>query len=400
MRRVTYVCASVAAALLLNPSLAMAQAQDAQALRQEIDQLRRDFETRLAALEARLADDFGRPAGDTGRAAGRRRAGRRPPSAAVPPPTAQVPAGAEGAGGPSGALPVYGAAVAGSKIFNPDMAVIGDFLGAAGQQRGGARAGARDARSPRRRSRRSSIRTRAPTSSSRSARRASSSKKASSRSPTLPGGLLTKVGKMRAAFGKVNTLHNHVLPWTDRPLVTDNLVGGEDGINDAGVSVARLIPNPLDLPRGDRPGLPRRLGRRRCFTIERARRPELRRPPARLSRHHGIDQHRSRLVVLARSQPVGDRRRRRHRPVHDEAVRRRRDAPLEAAAALDLPLVRRPHRGHLEPARAAGRAAERHGVLRVGRLPVRAALVRRRPLRPLGSRRRRVAARQRAVGRC
>jgi hypothetical protein len=61
---------------------------------------------------------------------------------------------------------------------------------------------------------------------------------------SLPGGLLTRVGKMRAAFGKVNTLHNHVLPWTDRPLVSNNLVGGEDGISDAGISVARLIPNP------------------------------------------------------------------------------------------------------------------------------------------------------------
>jgi hypothetical protein len=60
----------------------------------------------------------------------------------------------------------------------------------------------------------------------------------------LPGGLLTKVGKMRAAFGKVNSLHNHVLPWADRPLVIQNLVGGEDGIDDAGISVARLIPNP------------------------------------------------------------------------------------------------------------------------------------------------------------
>jgi len=52
------------------------------------------------------------------------------------------------------------------------------------------------------------------------------------------------VGKMRAAFGKVNALHNPVLPWTDRPLVTQNLVGGEEGIDDAGISVARLIPNP------------------------------------------------------------------------------------------------------------------------------------------------------------
>jgi hypothetical protein len=62
--------------------------------------------------------------------------------------------------------------------------------------------------------------------------------------PALPGGLLVKAGKMRAAFGKVNTLHNHVVPWADRPLVTQNLVNGEDGIGDAGVSVARLIPNP------------------------------------------------------------------------------------------------------------------------------------------------------------
>lgn len=61
---------------------------------------------------------------------------------------------------------------------------------------------------------------------------------------SLPGGFLTKVGKMRAAFGKVNSLHNHILPWADRPLVFTNLVGGEDGINDAGISVARLIPNP------------------------------------------------------------------------------------------------------------------------------------------------------------
>ena len=49
---------------------------------------------------------------------------------------------------------------------------------------------------------------------------------------------------MRSAFGKVNTLHNHVLPWIDRPLVTANLVGGEDGINDAGFSLQRILPAP------------------------------------------------------------------------------------------------------------------------------------------------------------
>ncbi len=61
---------------------------------------------------------------------------------------------------------------------------------------------------------------------------------------SLPGGFVAKVGKMRAAFGKVNTIHNHALEWADRPLVTENLLGGEDGINDAGLSVTRILPAP------------------------------------------------------------------------------------------------------------------------------------------------------------
>jgi len=60
----------------------------------------------------------------------------------------------------------------------------------------------------------------------------------------LPGALQLRAGKMRSAFGKVNTLHLHVLPWIDRPLVTQNLVGGEDGIDDAGLSLSRAIPAP------------------------------------------------------------------------------------------------------------------------------------------------------------
>ena len=60
----------------------------------------------------------------------------------------------------------------------------------------------------------------------------------------LPSGFVAKAGKMRAAFGKVNTFHNHVMPWVDRPLVSQPLVGGEDGINDAGFSVEHIIPAP------------------------------------------------------------------------------------------------------------------------------------------------------------
>ena len=61
---------------------------------------------------------------------------------------------------------------------------------------------------------------------------------------SLPAGLLLKVGKMRAEFGRVNTIHNHALPFIDRPLATNNLVGGEDGIDDAGISLSRFLPAP------------------------------------------------------------------------------------------------------------------------------------------------------------
>jgi len=255
MRITRLLCAATAAAILAGAPNASAQ-DTPQALQQEIDQLRRDFEAlkqqygdRLTALEAKLAAAQG---GQTTPAAVTQPSPNAPqPPAAVPAetpppaqqPTAQVPAGAEGAGGPTGALPVYGAAVNGSKVFNPDIAVIGDFLGAAGAN---------------------TIEPQPALEMHESEAAFQAVVDPYARADffisfgesgvdleegfvtltSLPGGLLTKVGKMRAAFGKVNSLHNHVLPWADRPLVTRNLVGGEDGIDDAGVSVARLIPNP------------------------------------------------------------------------------------------------------------------------------------------------------------
>lgn len=60
----------------------------------------------------------------------------------------------------------------------------------------------------------------------------------------LPGALQLRAGEMRSAFGKVNTMHLHVLPWIDRPQVIQNLLGGEDGIADAGLSISRTIPAP------------------------------------------------------------------------------------------------------------------------------------------------------------
>lgn len=61
---------------------------------------------------------------------------------------------------------------------------------------------------------------------------------------SLPANLLLKAGKMRAQFGKLNTLHTHRLPSVDRSLVTDHLLGGEEGLSDAGLSLAYLANNP------------------------------------------------------------------------------------------------------------------------------------------------------------
>ena len=231
MRLSSVVSGVVVIGLLGVPATSRAQAsadglqQEIQQLKQDLDALKRDYEARLAALEAKLAAVPGAPPAPA------------PAPATAPAPVNTAPAD-QGA-----TLPVYGAATAGSKIFNPDIAVIGDFLGTAGRN------------------------TVAP-SPALSMHETEASFQAVvdpyARADfflsfgesgvdleegfltltSLPGGLLTRVGKMRAAFGKVNGLHNHVLPWADRPLVIENLVGGEEGVSDAGVSVARLIPNP------------------------------------------------------------------------------------------------------------------------------------------------------------
>jgi hypothetical protein len=64
---------------------------------------------------------------------------------------------------------------------------------------------------------------------------------------TVPGDFLVKVGKLKGAFGKVNTEHLHVRLFADTPLVMTNLLGGDDGIDDAGISVSRLIPMPSQI---------------------------------------------------------------------------------------------------------------------------------------------------------
>ncbi len=130
-----------------------------------------------------------------------------------------------------------------SKIFNPDIAVIGNFLGAAGSnpqvptpafQMQEVEVSFQAAVDPY---------ARADFYVAIGQDGSVDLEEGYATFTSLPLGLLAKVGKLRAAFGKVNQMHNHVLPWTDRPLMTDNLLGGDEGLSDAGFSVSRLIPN-------------------------------------------------------------------------------------------------------------------------------------------------------------
>jgi len=219
-------------------------------LRQEFQALRQQYESRFASLEARLATieatkRDGQPVAPSQPPAAP--AAAAPPPEAAPlqaaPPVAQVPGGAAGAEGPTGSPPVGGNTSAMSKIFNPDIAVIGDVLGAAGTNP--------VAPGPALEMHEAEVTYQAVVDPY--ARgdffftfgpEGVGIEEAYVSLTSLPGGLLTRVGQMRSAFGKAGAMHNHVMPWTDRPLVITNLVGGEDGINDAGISVARLIPNP------------------------------------------------------------------------------------------------------------------------------------------------------------
>ncbi|HXJ39766.1 MAG TPA: hypothetical protein VNH18_10845 [Bryobacteraceae bacterium] len=176
------------------------------------------------------------------------RAAQTPPPGAAPAPVPE--ARAPAAPLPAEQVPVEapapalgGAGGAASKVLNPDIAVIGDFIGAAGRSAGNG--------TPSLEMHESEVAFQAILDPyARADFFLSFSEKAVTLEEgfitfaALPGGLQLKVGKMRAAFGKVNTMHNHVLPWVDRPLLNTNLIGGEDGIDDAGLSLSRIIPAP------------------------------------------------------------------------------------------------------------------------------------------------------------
>jgi hypothetical protein len=188
-----------------------AHASELERLRAELEALRQEYAARVAALEERLA---------------------------------ALEIAAEAAAVPAAPVQAASAAPApvSSKVFNPDISVIGSFVGTGG---GGP--------------------SEEPSLELREAEAAFQAivdpyaradfffsygpegveiEEGYLSFPALPGGFLLRAGKMRAAFGKVNTLHTHGIAWVDRPLVTGSLVGGDEGVSDGGLSLSRLIPNP------------------------------------------------------------------------------------------------------------------------------------------------------------
>ena len=226
MRRIVVL----ACLLFFTPQIVCAQGkEDTQERLKALEEKVRELEAEIQTLKAAQA---GAPTAPAPAPA---------PPAVTPPSEVQAPAGAPGTR--SGPLPVYGGAASMAKVLNPDVSVIGDFLGAAGRN------AVRPV--PSLEMHESEVGFQAIVDPYARAdffltfgEEGVGLEEGYLTFSSLPGGFVAKVGKMRSSFGVVNTLHNHVLPWTDRPLVTENLVGGEDGISDAGASLSRILPAP------------------------------------------------------------------------------------------------------------------------------------------------------------
>lgn len=228
--------AVVVCLLLLLPGTLCAQGKD------DVQERLKALEERIRALEAEV---------QTLKAS---LAARTTPASATVSTAAQVPTQT---GPPDhhaaqpGQLPVYGGASAAAKALNPDIGVIGNFVGATGRNR---------------------INPLKSLSLQESEVSLQAIVDPYARADFflaigendieveegyvtfsgVPGGFVPKVGKMRASFGRVNQFHNHTLPWVDRPLATFNLLGGsleeaDIGIKDAGLSVSRILPAPKGL---------------------------------------------------------------------------------------------------------------------------------------------------------
>ena len=230
------------AILILGCGSALAQQtpQDISALEQKV----RDLEDRVVMLEGQLRQLKAQGAQAPGAPATPAATAPTTPPGIAPEAQVTTQQGAAGSLTPqSETVRLGGAGAAAAKALNPDISVIGDFIGSAGHNPINP--------TPSFQMHESEVGLQAIVDPYARAdffisfgEEGVNLEEGFITFTALPKNFVAKVGKMRAAFGKVNTLHNHVLPWVDRPLVSQNLVGGEDGIDDAGLSVQHIIPAP------------------------------------------------------------------------------------------------------------------------------------------------------------
>ena len=245
-------------------------------LRSQLEALKAEYEQRIADLEKRLSElQQGTPAAQTPPAVPAPEAPPAPSEAPPEAPPAEVPGASqppaqpapsevpseEPAASPEPAASGGGGGSQTSNYFNPAISVIGNFLAVGGQNR--------VENLPSAEFRESELGIQAIVDPYARAdfflsfgEEGVDLEEGYITFTSLPEQLLAKVGRMRASFGKVNTLHLHVLPWPDEPLPVVNLLGGEEGWIGTGVSVARLFPvgdtfteGTLQVFRGDSDGL-------------------------------------------------------------------------------------------------------------------------------------------------
>ncbi|HEV8629191.1 MAG TPA: hypothetical protein VGV61_02670 [Thermoanaerobaculia bacterium] len=233
-----------------------------QALRAEIEALRAEYEQRLSALEQKLDALQGEApaaAAAPGTAPSEQEAAANATGEAVP---AAAPAAPAGEVPPAEPTAAGGAPAQTSNYFNPSISLIGNFLGVAGHNA--------VENLPSFDLRESELGLQAVLDPYARAdvfiafgSEGGNVEEGFVTFTSLPAGLLAKVGRIRAQFGKTNPLHLHVLPWADEPLPIVNLLGSEEGWAGDGISVAELIPLPGDtfseatvqVFRGEREGL-------------------------------------------------------------------------------------------------------------------------------------------------
>ena len=224
-RNPSHSCAAVLAILaFVAPAAAQEQAVPASNENEEVKALHREIQELRDQLQA-LRDQVAALSG----------------TAATPPQPAQPPPGAP----PQAPVPAAGTAQT-SNYFNPSVSVIGNFLGVGGNNP--------VENLPSSELRESEVAFQAIVDPYARAdfflsfgEEGVGVEEGFMTFTSLPAGLLAKVGRMRASFGKINALHLHVLPWPDEPLPIVNLLGGEEGWIGTGVSAAEMIPFPGDV---------------------------------------------------------------------------------------------------------------------------------------------------------